>query len=70
MEEFDEIEVLPDGCCFLQVPRAGSGADKYEVIKGNVMVTKHPVMHPVRRLGVAYVFNYHTDLTPISSYTG
>ena len=39
----DETGLLPEHCIFLQVDTASHG---YKVIRGDVMVTKHPVMHP------------------------
>lgn len=47
----DELALIPENCCFLQVPKQSSETNEYEVIKGRVMVTKHPVMHPVSWIG-------------------
>ena len=49
----DELGLIPENSVFVQVPRPSSntatgnheGGD-YMVVKGRVMVTKHPVMHP------------------------
>jgi hypothetical protein len=47
----DELGLIPENCCYLQVPNhAMSETNEYEVIKGRVMVTKHPVMHPVSQI--------------------
>jgi RNA-dependent RNA polymerase len=44
----DELGLVPENCCFLQVPSGEQEDDAdFNVIKGKVMVTKHPVMHPV-----------------------
>ena len=45
----DELGLVPENCCFLQVPMRAEGhkTEEYTVITGKVMVTKHPVMHPV-----------------------
>lgn len=40
----DELRLIPENCVFLQV--RSSVDDKYKVITGQVMVTKHPVVHP------------------------
>ena len=40
----DELRLIPENCIFLQV--RSSDDDKYKVITGQVMVTKHPVVHP------------------------
>jgi hypothetical protein len=53
MGGIDELGLIPENCIFLQVPKpsynkavAGHRRDEYMVVKGTVMVTKHPVMHP------------------------
>ena len=47
----DELGLVPENCCYLQVPIRDGGQNKeeYTVVTGRVMVTKHPVMHPVSR---------------------
>lgn len=46
----DELGLIPENCCFIQVSTSFDKVNKkddYAPIKGKVMVTKHPVMHPV-----------------------
>ena len=48
----DETGLVPENCVFLQVEMAGGTSsrsqdgNRFEVITVDVMVTKHPVMHP------------------------
>ena len=49
--ELDETRLVPENCVFLQVGMAGDTSsrsqdgNRFEVITGDVMATKHPVMH-------------------------
>ena len=49
----DEMGIIPEGCVFVQVPMSRSNGDSgieendgFVPIVGQIMVTKHPVMHP------------------------